>query len=64
MANTLYQRTQRPRPSQEAPDTLFNRMYRDNPEFRKFADSVRNKTPEEAFRQYGLDFDRFRHMKW
>lgn len=45
-------------------EAVFNQMYNSNPNFRQFADSVRNKTPEEAFRQYGLDFNNFRDQRW
>jgi len=45
-------------------DAVFNRMYNSNPNFRQFADSVRGMSPEEAFRQNGLDFSQFRNMKW
>lgn len=43
---------------------IFNQMYNNNPNFRRFADSVRNKTPEQAFSEYGLDFNQFRNQKW
>lgn len=45
-------------------NAVFNQMYNNNPQFRNFANSVRGKTPEEAFRQNGLDFDDFRSFKW
>ena len=45
-------------------NVIFNQLYQNNPDFRKFADSVRNKTPEQAFSEYGLDFDQFRNQKW
>lgn len=45
-------------------NSLFKKMYESNPQFKSFADSVRGKTPEEAFRQTGLNFDDFRHLKW
>lgn len=45
-------------------NAVFNQMYNNNPQFRNFANSVRGKTPEEAFRQNGLDFDDFRSLKW
>ena len=43
---------------------VFQNMYSNNQNFRQFADSVRGKSPEEAFGQYGLDFSKFRGMKW
>lgn len=43
---------------------VFNQMYNTNPSFRKFADSVRDLTPEQAFSRYGLDFNKFRGFKW
>lgn len=44
--------------------TLFNSMYNNNGEFRKFADSMRGKTPQQAFSEYGLDFSKFKNMRW
>ena len=43
---------------------VFNQMYQNNPQFRNFANSVRGKTPEEAFRANGLDFGNFKSFKW
>lgn len=45
-------------------NAVFNQMYNNNPQFRNFANSVRGKTPEEAFKQNGLDFNDFRSLKW
>lgn len=43
---------------------LFDRMYGSDPRFRQFADSMRGKTPEQAFRENGLDFSQFRNQRW
>lgn len=43
---------------------LFNQMYNGNPQFRQFADSMNGKTPEQAFRENGLDFNQFRNLRW
>lgn len=43
---------------------LFGRMYASNPAFRRFADSMRGKTPEQAFRENGLDFNDFKDYRW
>ena len=43
---------------------MFNQMYQNNPNFRQFANQVRDMTPEQAFKQYGLDFDQFKGLKW
>lgn len=43
---------------------VFNQMYQNNPQFRQFADSMRGKTPEQAFRENGLDFNQFKNYKW
>ena len=43
---------------------LFDRMYKSNPKFKEFADSVKDKTPEEAFTENGLDFNLFKKYKW
>ena len=45
-------------------------MYQNNPvlpdgrSFRDVFNQVRNMTPEEAFRQNGLDFNQVRNLKW
>ena len=43
---------------------VFNQMYQSNPQFRQFADSMRDKTPEQAFYENGLDFNQFKNMRW
>lgn len=43
---------------------MFNQMYQSNPAFRQFADSMQGKTPEQAFKEHGLDFDKFKNYKW
>lgn len=42
------------------PNQAYSQLYRSNPQFRQFADSMRGKTPEQAFRESGLDFDQFK----
>lgn len=49
---------------QGSSNVLFNQMYQNNPNFKQFADQVRNMSPEQAFQQYGLDFSQFRNLKW
>lgn len=44
------------------PQALFNNMMQSNPQFRQFAQSIQGKTPEEAFKQYGLDFNEIKGM--
>jgi hypothetical protein len=44
------------------PQALFNQMYLTNPEFRTFAESMRGKTPEQAFLENGLDYNQFKGM--
>lgn len=41
---------------------IFNRMYQSNPQFRQFADSMRGKTPEQAFQENGLDYSQFQNI--
>lgn len=43
---------------------LFNQMYNSNPQFRQFADAMASKTPEQAFRENGLDFNDFKGLEW
>ena len=45
-------------------NVIFNQMYQNNPQFRQFADSMRGKTPDQAFRENGLDFNQFKNYKW
>ena len=45
-------------------NVMFNQMYQNNPQFRQFADSMRGKTPDQAFRENGLDFNQFKNFKW
>ena len=42
------------------PQALYSHLYQTNPNFRSFADSVRGKTPDQAFREHGLDYDQVR----
>lgn len=39
------------------PQAIFQNMLKTNPQFRSFAESVKGKTPEQAFSEYGLDFN-------
>ncbi len=43
-------------------DSIFNEMYQTNPQFRDFANSVKGKSPEQAFREQGFDFNPFKNM--
>lgn len=45
-------------------NVIFTQMYQNNPQFRQFADSMRGKTPDQAFRENGLDFNQFKNYKW
>ena len=45
-------------------NVLFNQMYQSNPQFKQFADSMRGKTPEQAFNENGLDFNKFKGYQW
>lgn len=38
------------------PNAMYSQMYQNDPQFRQFADSMRGKTPEQAFQENGLDF--------
>lgn len=42
------------------PQALYSHMYQTDPQFRSFADSVRGKTPEQAFQEHGFDFGQVR----
>ena len=41
-------------------EQLFNQMYQTNPQFRDFANSMKGKTPEQAFQEKGFDFKSFK----
>jgi hypothetical protein len=41
---------------------MFNKLYNTNPNFRMLADHVRNKTPEQAFQEVGLDYNQFKNV--
>lgn len=43
---------------------VFGKLYATNPQFRQFADSMRGKTPEQAFSERGLDFDQVKNLRW
>ena len=45
------------------PQCMFDQMYRSNLQFRHFADSLRGKTPEQAFKENGLDFNDFKNIR-
>lgn len=79
MANILskmFQQRQQPQPNPNPMDQLnqirkagpsnilFNQMYQNNPQFKQFADSMKGKTPEQAFNEHGLNFDQFKNYKW
>ena len=73
MGNILFQGKQKPTTlldqlnqikSQGPSSALYDRMYSTNPQFRAFADSMKGKTPEQAFSEHGLDFNRFRGLRW
>ena len=74
MGNILFQNNkqqnslplaQRQQIRQQAPSNdIFNQTYQNSPQFRQFADSMRGKTPDQAFQENGLDFNRFKNFKW
>lgn len=46
--------------SQGDPQALYSHLYQTNPQFRSFADSMRGKTPQQAFQEHGMDFEQVR----
>lgn len=38
------------------PQALYQQLYQTDPQFRSFADSMRGKTPEQAFAERGFDY--------
>lgn len=45
------------------PSQAYAQLYQSNPQFRQFADSVRGKTPEQAFMENGLNYDDFKNFR-
>ena len=41
---------------------IFEKLYQTNPKFREFANSVKNMSPEQAFRDRGLDYNQYRNI--
>ena len=75
MGNILFQNNPKPKGNpildqlsqirQAGPsNVIFNQMYQNNTQFKQFADSMRGKTPDQAFRENGLDFNQFQNYKW
>jgi hypothetical protein len=63
MGNSLLNQFQQLK--QQGPaNVVFDKMYQNNPQFKQFADSMQGKTPQQAFSEYGLDFNRFKNFKW
>ena len=44
--------------------TVFNQLYASNSQFKRFADSMQGKTPEQAFSEHGLNFNQFKPFQW
>jgi len=49
-------------PSNFIEQMIFNKLYQSNPQFRQFADSMRGKSPEQAFQEQGLDYSQYQNM--
>lgn len=41
---------------------IFNMLYSRNPQFKQFADSMRGKTPEQAFQENGLNYSQYQNI--
>ena len=48
--------------AQGNPQALFENMLQSNPQFKSFADSMKGKTPEQAFSEHGLDFNQVKDL--
>lgn len=44
------------------PQQVFEQLMRTNPSFAQFVRENRGKTPEQAFREHGLDYENYRGM--
>ena len=41
---------------------IFEKLYQSNPQFREFANSVKNMSPEQSFRDRGLDYNQYKNI--
>ena len=48
--------------SQGDTGAFYAHLYQTNPQFRQFANSMQGKTPEQAFREHGIDFEQVRNL--
>lgn len=46
----------------QGPAGVYANMYQSNPRFREFADSMSGKSPEEAFREAGFDYEGIKQL--
>lgn len=44
------------------PNQAYAQLYQSNPQFRQFADSMKGKTPQQAFQEHGLDYEQVRGL--
>lgn len=44
------------------PDQIAQQMMQSNPQFRKFVESNRGKTPEQVAREHGIDLNQIKNM--
>lgn len=44
------------------PNQAYAQLYQSDPQFRQFADSMKGKTPQQAFQEHGLDYEQVRGL--
>lgn len=44
------------------PDQIATHMMQNNPQFRKFVESNKGKTPEQISKEYGIDLNQIKNM--
>ena len=44
------------------PDQIAMQMMQNNPQFRKFVESNKGKTPEQIAKEYGIDLNQIKNM--
>lgn len=44
------------------PQALMSRLRQENPQFEQFVQQNKDKTPEQAFREHGFDYNQFRNL--
>ena len=44
------------------PQAMYDKMLRENPQFKSFVEANQNKSPEQIAKDYGIDFNQIRQF--